>query len=176
MKHKTPLDYLPRGIYHIAMRRRHILTIFCFASMVTVDQDSAISQDRDKLALANAIVLFGAHWCAPCRGEYRAIPALVAAAAPNQVVLAWVDRSIAPPSGIVPANGVLDVLDAQALAARIGGEGYGLPFSAMFDSDSRVCSVWRRPLRPDDIKTLKSACRHQNLQRNPTLPPFAGPR
>jgi hypothetical protein len=50
------------------------------------------------------------------------------------------------------------VADAQALAERMGGEGYGLPFSAMFDSNGHVCSLWRKPLRPEDIASMKAAC------------------
>jgi thiol-disulfide isomerase/thioredoxin len=123
-------------------------------------QDAANSQSRHEISLSNKIVLFGAHWCAPCRGEYRTLPALVAAAAPSRVLLAWIDRSIALPPAILRQNiEILDVLDAQALADRIGGEGYGLPFSAIFDSDGRLCGVWRRLLRPEDIETLKSSCR-----------------
>ncbi len=128
--------------------------------MVTVGPYPALSQSRRDPSLANAIVLFGAHWCTPCRGEYRILPALAAAAAPTRLILAWIDQAIVPPSG-GPAGGMaaLDVADAQGLAERIGGEGYGLPFSAMFDSDGRVCSLWRKPLRPEDIAPLKAACR-----------------
>lgn len=106
--------------------------------------------------MANAIVLFGAHWCAPCRGEYRILPALILAAAPNRLILAWIDRPIGQP--VQATIEALDAQDAQALAGRIGGEGYGLPFSAMFDSNGRVCGIWRKPLHPKDVKLLIEAC------------------
>jgi len=127
--------------------------------MLMMASGPARSQDRRAPSLHDAIVLFGAHWCAPCRGEYRNLPALIAAAAPDRLVIAWIDRSIGPPAGVLPGEiAVLGVEDAQTLAGRIGGEGYGLPFSAMFDSAGRVCSVWRKPLGAADIKALKAAC------------------
>lgn len=114
----------------------------------------------DRADAARRLVLFGAHWCAPCTIELRDLPAIAAAAKPEEnVVLAWID---APPS--VPASlaGKVEALrpdHAQRLAERVLGEGYGLPSAAMLDAEGRACAVWRAPLRDADVQVLRGRCR-----------------
>jgi thiol-disulfide isomerase/thioredoxin len=60
------------------------------------------------------IVLLGARWCAPCMAEYAHLPELVRAAAPDRIVLAWIDRPIAVPAGL---QGQVDTLPAPAARA-----------------------------------------------------------
>lgn len=91
----------------------------------------------------------------------RILPALIAAAAPDRIALAWIDRPMPLPSNISPATiDNIGAKDAQSLAARLGGEGYGLPFAVMLDKEGQVCAVWRKPLRPTDIDALRADCRN----------------
>jgi len=99
------------------------------------------------------IVLFGAHWCAPCRAELQALPALAAAAAPVPIVLAWIDRPPRTAFSQVPAPA------ARALAKRIAGDGYGLPFAALLDADGTPCAIRRGPLLPADVREFVDACK-----------------
>ena len=104
------------------------------------------------------IMTFGARWCAPCMVEYRELPELVRAAAPDQITLAWVDRQIAAPPGAVATVRSLSTDEARRAARRIGGEGYGLPFSAMFDETGHLCAVWRARLKAADVAVMRAQC------------------
>ena len=106
----------------------------------------------------HVIVMFGARWCAPCMAEYRGLSALAAAAAPDRLALAWIDRPIAPPPELAPTVDALPPGDARRLAETALGEGYGLPSSAMLDSSGHACALWRSPLHPDDLKAMRLQC------------------
>ncbi len=112
------------------------------------------------------IVLFGARWCAPCTAELGMLPQLIAAGAGDDLELAWID---APPPLDPAAPGVrmLPVREARALAEAIGGQGYGLPFAARFDSRDKPCAVWRAPLRPEDLATLRQQCERRQASAGP---------
>ena len=90
--------------------------------------------------------------------EYRNLPQLVRAAAPDQLVLAWIDRPITPPGDLADHVVSLPAADAMRHAVRIAGEGFGLPFSAMLDANGRACAVWRGAIGPTDIDTLRARC------------------
>ena len=141
------------------MRGPHIMKCILGLSMAIATNCPATSQAPASLPTPERIVLFGAHWCAPCQAEYRSLPDLVAASAPDKIVLAWVDRPVQRPS-MVSKYGVeeLATKDAQALGLRLGGEGYGLPFTAVMDGDGRLCALWRKPLHPEDVMRLISSC------------------
>jgi thiol-disulfide isomerase/thioredoxin len=128
------------------------LSILAAASAMTVSPAAAIAgQGHD----SSAIVLFGAHWCAPCMGEVRRLPELAAAAAPDHLLLAWVDRPVgAPPTNVES----LPPEAARGLAHSLMGDGYGLPFSVMFDARGGVCAVRRSPLDPAAIASMRSQC------------------
>jgi hypothetical protein len=49
--------------------------------------------------------------------------------------------------------------EAQALAVRYGGQGFGLPMTAIVDAQGHACPVWRRPLRPEDVADFYRTCR-----------------
>ena len=107
----------------------------------------------------HVIFLFGARWCAPCMVEYKDLPNLVRAAAPEHITLAWVDRSIAPPADLASDVTGISVEKARQIASEVAGVGYGLPFSAMFDADGHACAIWRHPLAPAGIEQLRLTCR-----------------
>jgi thiol-disulfide isomerase/thioredoxin len=104
------------------------------------------------------LVLFGARWCAPCMVEYRTLSELIPVAAPVPVVLAWIDREIAPPVGLEKQVGSVPEGAARRLARDIAGEGYGLPFSALFDAKGKPCALLKAPLKPADVTAMRSRC------------------
>ena len=104
------------------------------------------------------IILFGARWCAPCMLEYRELPEFVRAAAPDRISLAWIDRSILPPPHTDVAVHSLSSDDARRLARKIGGEGYGLPLSAMVNANGQLCAVWHRRLLDQDLGAMRARC------------------
>jgi thiol-disulfide isomerase/thioredoxin len=107
---------------------------------------------------ARTIVLFGARWCAPCMAEYSNLPALAAAAAPDHIALAWVDRKIAPPSAASLDLQSVAVDQARILAQSILGEGYGLPSSVMFDENGNACAIWHAPLHVSELTAFRAMC------------------
>ena len=116
----------------------------------------AVAQPQEK---EHTIVLFGARWCAPCMAEYKNLPQLAKAAAPDRIALAWIDRPIGVPTALGPITRVIPVEEARQTAERLGGIGYGLPFSSMNDSEGHVCALWRNPLEPSNLETLRKLCR-----------------
>ena len=112
---------------------------------------------RDQEGKTRVIVLFGARWCAPCMAEYRDLADLAAAAAPDHITLAWIDRSISPPAMMSEVRS-LPAEEARRLARATAGDGYGLPFSVMFDAAGLPCAVWRFPLRPNDLVAVRAKC------------------
>lgn len=104
------------------------------------------------------VILLGARWCAPCMAEWRDLAVLVAAAKPDQVVLAWVDRPIPPPPALAGQVAVMPHAQAQELAQSLGGEGFGLPMAAYVPAGQRPCAPWRAPLRPKDLESLRKLC------------------
>ena len=83
---------------------------------------------------------------------------MTAAAAPDRVVLGWIDHPIAPPPATTSDVADLSVESARHLARTIAGDGYGLPFSVMFDARGKACAIWRAPLQPDDLPVMRARC------------------
>lgn len=137
------------------VRYRFILPIIVTVSTIGLGDGAAMAQDRK--ASADRLVLFGAQWCAPCRAEVAVLPALVTAAAPVRVIVAWIGRPLVLPVGLPVTT--LPPAAAEALAERVGGPGYGVPLTAIFDGNGRLCAVRRKPLSPDDVSPLLAACR-----------------
>ncbi len=110
------------------------------------------------------IILFGASWCAPCELELRNLPALAAAAAPDRLVIAWIDQL--PPPKL--ASGLANVSILQPVEARrhfnaVAGNNHGLPVSVIFDAGGKPCAMLRESLEPDKLRRMKAACRDRAL-------------
>lgn len=122
----------------------------------------------------DAVVLFGAHWCAPCTGELRDLDSLLArlAQAPQDagraLVLAWIDR---PASGaavmraLARQGGTVQprvALPPPALASAWAGPllpaAHGLPFAVMTDALGKVCALHQGVTRAADIAEMTAAC------------------
>jgi hypothetical protein len=110
----------------------------------------------ESAAGARTVVLFGANWCAPCRAELRQLPALVAMAAPDRVVLAWLDR---PPAVARSHDGirVMTPAEARALFRDVPGN-QGVPLTAMLDASGRVCAQVPEALHAGSLARLRGAC------------------
>lgn len=114
---------------------------------------------------ANALILFGAHWCAPCAVELRSVDALAAAllglapadAGPApRLVLAWIDR--APPVGAARSVAIAPPSVATAWEEQHIAAAHGLPFAAMTDARGNVCALHKGPLEPTMAPALWSKC------------------
>lgn len=148
------------------MRHLSILllwAIFCTKSAYC----AALSQPappKSDPASSEAIVLFGARWCAPCMQEWQNLPELARAAAPRLILLAWVDRPIAvpvgSPSGPLPNVQALDLSQARQLADQFGGTGYGLPMAQILRNGRPICPVWRKPLSAGNLGAMLASCRN----------------
>ncbi|HWL46808.1 MAG TPA: hypothetical protein VNQ31_03750 [Sphingomonadaceae bacterium] len=140
------------------MTRMSILALLGLFGLFTPVLPAGSAAVGDAPGDARLIMMFGARWCAPCMAEYRRLAALVPAAAPDRIALAWVDRPIAPPPAVARLVGSVPAAEARRFARLIGGDGYGLPFAAMFDSAERPCAVWRGALDAAAIAGLRARC------------------
>lgn len=105
------------------------------------------------------IVLFGANWCAPCLAELRELPQIASAAAPDRVIIAWIDEGVRI-SDKAEKAGVMQVSAASArdLMARHGTGNAGLPLAVMLGSDGKRCAMVRRRLDSAGIASLRREC------------------
>ena len=114
---------------------------------------------------ANALILFGARWCAPCTAELRSVDALTASTirlAPAdtgpapRLVLAWIDR----PPPVTAARSVAIALPSVAAAWEEEhiAAAHGLPFAVMTDARGNACALQKGPLEPAMVPTLWSKC------------------
>ena len=112
---------------------------------------------------SSALVLFGAHWCVPCRVEIAQLDPLNAAldeaGAPRRLVLAWIDR---PALGAEAAQRHRATLAPPAEAANwstpLLARAHGLPFAAMTDAAGQICALHAGPADPATIRTMRAAC------------------
>jgi hypothetical protein len=138
--------------------RTRLVQTFAACALVCPQAGSA---DTVPAPPAAALILFGAHWCAPCTTELRNLAPLAAALTalpvPPRLVLAWIDRPAALPQGhaavIQPAPGVAAVW-AEPFYARA----HGLPFAVLTDDRGKACAVHAGPLSPSDVAALWAAC------------------
>jgi hypothetical protein len=90
--------------------------------------------------------------------ELRNLAKLVDAAAPDVIVLAWVDRPIPVPANLAGKVETMPAEQARALAQSLGGEGYGLPMATVVSAGRKPCPPWRAPLRVADLAALGRLC------------------
>jgi hypothetical protein len=110
---------------------------------------------------ANALLLFGARWCAPCGAELRGLAPLAAALATQpgapRLVLAWIDRPAPLPHDHPPV-----ILPSPAWAAVWAephfAAAHGLPFAVLTDGQGRTCAMHAGPLAPADLPAMAVAC------------------
>jgi hypothetical protein len=111
---------------------------------------------------ANAVLLLGANWCAPCLAELRELPALAAANAQGRIILLWEDG---PPRPLWPRWPANAEIGTAAEAAALIGDGEisaGLPFSILLDGDAKTCLVWKGRLTGERLARLRNRCNPAN--------------
>lgn len=144
------------------------------AALVLMSAQAGMA-DSGSVPPGNALILFGAHWCAPCTAELRDLGAIMhrlamVQGAQPQLVLAWIDRP-------VPLSMVTRVLDAGG-EARVGAprvvilspatasswaephmaKAHGLPFAVMTDAHGTVCALHPGAVRVETIDDLWASC------------------
>lgn len=109
---------------------------------------------------ASRLVLFGARWCAPCTAELRDAPLLAVEARRHGIalVLAWVDRPVAPLAGEAAIERMAPALALDRVQA-VAGIGFGLPLAVMTDSGGRVCAMRRARVDLRAVAAMIAQCR-----------------
>jgi thiol-disulfide isomerase/thioredoxin len=154
----SPFAPIRRGHYHVFMKCTPVFrTLYgvLFGAMLLSWPRPTLAQHTQQ---PGSIVLLGAHWCAPCMKELRDLPELARMVAPRAIVLAWVDRGVPVPPALSRQVSVWPVEQAQALALRLGGQGFGLPMATVIDGKGQPCPVWRKPLRAETLAAFLDAC------------------
>jgi len=123
----------------------------------------------------NALILFGAHWCAPCTAELRDLGAIMHRLAmvqgtQPQLVLAWIDRPVPPAlvTRVLDAGGearggtphvvILPPAAASSWAEPHFAKAHGLPFAVMTDAYGAVCALHQGAVRAETIDDLWATC------------------
>jgi len=123
----------------------------------------------------NALILFGAHWCAPCTAELRDLDAIMHRLAmvqgtQPQLVLAWIDRPVPPAmvTRLLDAGGearggaphvvILPPATASSWAEPHLAKAHGLPFAVMTDAHGAVCALHQGAVRAETIDDLWATC------------------
>jgi thiol-disulfide isomerase/thioredoxin len=110
----------------------------------------------------DAVVLFVADWCAPCRGEVARLPEIAAAAAPRRVLVASADppaRAARLLRGVPAEQRWAPNPDTYRQVRRDLLDLYpGLPLSLVTDVAGRRCATGRLPLDAARTRALLAAC------------------
>lgn len=124
---------------------------------------------------ANALILFGAHWCAPCTAELRNLDQILARlvllqASSPQLVLAWIDRPVSPTTvsralgarpdsrQAVPHVVIPTPATAVAWAEPHMDRAHGLPFAVLTDAHGTVCALHQGAVQAETIGAMWTAC------------------
>ena len=97
--------------------------------------------------------------------ELRNLEKLAEAAAPDVIVLAWVDRPIPVPANLAGKVETMPAEQARALAQSLGGEGFGLPMATVVLAGRKPCPPWRASLRVADLAALRRLCSGEAMPR-----------
>lgn len=141
------------------LSNRIVFILGSIAAMVWAAAGYAEAKETPPARPANALVLFGANWCAPCLEELKDLPGLASAAAPARLVLAWTDAT--PPRlwPSWPANATtMPRAAAVRMMAEFETDSAGLPFAVLLDAQGRSCAVWRGKVTRERIAALKARC------------------
>lgn len=144
------------------MKLKSIANVACILAMLIASSGVCVpvfGSPVEDIHSPRTIVMFGANWCAPCRVELRQLSSLAAAASPDRLVVAWIDREplnrpVSPWANVV----FIPPFEAQREFRAIAGGNYGLPVAAMFDRQGKLCNLVRYPLSPEVVVRLKAGC------------------
>ena len=110
----------------------------------------------------DAIILFVAAWCAPCRGEISRIDSLMQEAAPRRLMVFPVDEGGRSAAMLrdVPARAVwrLPADEAARVRQDLFRRTAGLPYSLATDAQGRPCAATSRGLDAASLRLMKREC------------------
>jgi hypothetical protein len=138
----------------------HVVLSACLAMACAGAASSQTQEPRARNA--DAVIMFGANWCAPCLEELRNLPELAAATAPGRLLLAWRDGSPRPLWPAWPAN--VDIKPSAEIERLVGSKDLpaGLPYAVVLDSKGERCAVLNGKLTRDRIARLRARCSIDN--------------
>lgn len=146
----------------IIMARMALLLLLALMTSV----NSAKAEPRNPLEglmiPSSSIVLFWAAWCAPCRAEIAAWPALQQAAGSSPLYIIALDTPIERSRTLlksIPADRVRHGGGSTfSILAAWPQRASGLPFSVLLDAQGRVCASQNGGLDADRITGMKRRC------------------
>ncbi len=126
--------------------------------------------DPPKPHPANALILFGANWCAPCLAELRELPALARGRGAGACHPGLARRRA--PTALAELAG--QRRDERCCRGRTGwraaeGLSAGLPYAVLLDGEGKRCAIWKGRMTPEPRPAFPCVVRPAELGAKPGL-------
>lgn len=146
----------------IIMTRMALVFLLTLTASVNSAQAEARNPLEGLMIPPSSIVLFWAAWCAPCRAEIAAWPALQQAAGAIPLYVIALDTPIERSRTLlksIPADRVRHGGGSTfSVLAGWPQRASGLPFAVLLDAQGRVCASQNGGLDADRITGMKRQC------------------
>ncbi|MFM5906295.1 MAG: hypothetical protein ACKOPO_01690 [Novosphingobium sp.] len=108
---------------------------------------------------ANALVIFGSRYCAPCVAELKELPKISQWRGARPMIVAWIDKEPPPQIGTLPATRTVEWREARRmLKASISGPSLAVPLVVATNGQGEVCGATRKPLSAAGVRALTKGC------------------
>jgi hypothetical protein len=108
---------------------------------------------------ADALVIFGSRYCAPCVAELKELPKISQWRGSRPMVVAWIDKEPPPVIDAYPAARTAEWREARRmLMASSAGASLAVPLVVATNGQGKVCGSTRQPLTRALVKELMKAC------------------
>ncbi|MFM6932944.1 MAG: hypothetical protein ACKOUT_11960 [Novosphingobium sp.] len=108
---------------------------------------------------ADALVIFGSRYCAPCVAELKELPKISQWRGARPMVVAWIDKEPPPAIDAFPATRAVEWREARRmLMASSAGASLAVPLVVATNGQGKVCGATRQPLTRALVKDLTKAC------------------
>ena len=108
---------------------------------------------------ADALVIFGSRYCAPCVAELKELPKISQWRGTRPMVVAWIDKEPPPAIAAFPATRTVEWREARRmLMASSAGASLAVPLVVATNGQGKVCGATRKPLTRAAVTDLMKAC------------------
>lgn len=108
---------------------------------------------------ADALVIFGSRYCAPCVAELKELPRISQWRGTRPMVVAWIDKEPPPVIRGYPATRTVEWREARRmLLASSAGASLAVPLVVTTNGQGKVCGSTRKPLTRAAVKDLMKGC------------------